>query len=137
MRRMVSMFSNPRYMMAMWLTMSVVFIIGDAPKESEHPVAAAMGILTTTSLMSGLVYFIARAKNKKEDAFNSQYHYDTVAQELHNANLKGGLWARAIAEASGENDRAKALYIKFRVAQLVEESKNTLRCRNGSKRNVK
>jgi hypothetical protein len=50
-----------------------------------------------------------------------QRHYDTVAQELDNADLKSGLWTRAIAEAGGENDRAKALYIRFRVSQLAED----------------
>jgi len=43
---------------------------------------------------------------------------------LHSADLKDGIWVRAIAEAGGENDRAKALYIKLRVAQLIEEEKS-------------
>jgi hypothetical protein len=51
-----------------------------------------------------------------------QPFYDAVAAELSDKILKPGLWARAIAEAGSEDDRAKAIYIRLRVAQLKEES---------------
>jgi hypothetical protein len=38
-----------------------------------------------------------------------------------------GLWTRAFSEAGGQLDRARALYIKHRVAQLAEEASEKLR----------
>ena len=51
-----------------------------------------------------------------DDAF-----YEQVAGEIESDAMKPGIWARAFAETDGENDRAKALYIRLRVAQLVSE----------------
>ncbi len=57
-----------------------------------------------------------------EDAF-----YDRVAQELQAQTMVTGLWTRAFAEAGGQLDRARALYIKLRVAQLAQEASEKLR----------
>ena len=47
--------------------------------------------------------------------------YAMAAQEVASKNTKPGLMAKAFAEADGERDRATALYIRLRVAQLREE----------------
>ena len=47
--------------------------------------------------------------------------YAMAAQEAALKDTKPGLMAKAFAEAEGERDRATALYIKLRVAQLREE----------------
>jgi hypothetical protein len=49
-------------------------------------------------------------------------HYDQVAKELQAKELVPGVWAKAFAKAGGELERPRALYIKYRVAQLVEEA---------------
>jgi hypothetical protein len=51
-----------------------------------------------------------------EDAF-----YEQVGKEIEANNLQTGLWTRAFAEADGDENRAKAIYIKLRVAQLTAE----------------
>lgn len=51
---------------------------------------------------------------------NNDELYDQVAQELQAKEMVPGVWTRAFAEAGGELDKARALYIKFRVAQLTE-----------------
>jgi Flp pilus assembly protein TadB len=48
-------------------------------------------------------------------------HYDQVARELQAKELIPGLWTRAYSEAGGQADSARALYIKLRVEQLVQE----------------
>jgi hypothetical protein len=46
--------------------------------------------------------------------------YDEVARELQAQAMVPGVWARAFSEADGNLDGARALYIKYRVAQLAE-----------------
>lgn len=50
---------------------------------------------------------------------DNEAFYEQVAEEIATDTMKPGIWARAFAETDGENDRAKALYIRLRVAQLV------------------
>jgi hypothetical protein len=57
-----------------------------------------------------------------EDAY-----YDKVAQELQAQTMVPGVWARAFSESGGQLDRARALYIKHRVAQLASEASEKLR----------
>jgi hypothetical protein len=48
--------------------------------------------------------------------------YDAVAAELRERVLQPGLWTRAYAEADGNEPRARAIYIKLRVAQLAADA---------------
>ena len=50
---------------------------------------------------------------------NDDAFYDEVASELQAKTMVPGVWARAFAETGGEMDRARALYIKYRVAQMA------------------
>lgn len=59
-------------------------------------------------------------------------HYAAVAEELRHQVLIPALWARAVAEAQGDNGKTKALYIKWRVLQLREAE----RARNKAQRRV-
>lgn len=52
-----------------------------------------------------------------------QHHYDIVAGELQQRVLKPGLWARAIAESGGDEEKARAFYIRFRVTELKDEER--------------
>lgn len=58
---------------------------------------------------------------------NDQQHYETVAAEIQQKVLRPGLWTRAFAESGGEDAKAKALYIRLRVAELKEEEKALVR----------
>jgi hypothetical protein len=57
---------------------------------------------------------------------NENAYYDIVAQELQAQTMVPGLWTRAFSEAGGQLDRARALYIKHRVAQLAQEASDHL-----------
>ena len=72
------------------------------------------------------------------EVFSHQFHfkisstknnalYDEVAEELQANTMVPGLWTKAFAEAGGQMDRARALYIKYRVAQLAHEAGERLR----------
>jgi hypothetical protein len=51
---------------------------------------------------------------------NNDTFYDEVARELQAKAMVPGVWTRAFAEADGQIERARALYIKYRVAQMAE-----------------
>ena len=52
---------------------------------------------------------------------NDKEYYDVVAQEIQSRTLHPGLWARAVAETNDEGTKARALYIRLRVGELVEQ----------------
>ena len=45
-------------------------------------------------------------------------HYAQAYEELNSNSCNTASWARAFAQASGEIEKCKALYIKYRVEQL-------------------
>ena len=53
------------------------------------------------------------AKNLQEEQA-----YALAAFEIANGEIRPGLWAKAFAEASGNEQRAQGVYIKLRVAQV-------------------
>jgi hypothetical protein len=46
--------------------------------------------------------------------------YEAAVAELRRGVLRGGLWARAVAESRGNEYEAIAAYLQLRVRQLVE-----------------
>jgi len=65
----------------------------------------------------------------KEDLsdMNDDAFYDEVAKEMQEDRLVPGVWTRAFAEADGDENRAKATYIKVRVGQLSKEAEEKKR----------
>lgn len=51
---------------------------------------------------------------------NDEGYYSRVAEELLHSMPIAGLWAKAFAECDGREPAAKALYLRLRVAQLIE-----------------
>lgn len=47
--------------------------------------------------------------------------YEVVAIELSNDNVNIGLWTKAVADAEGDDNKVKSLYIKYRVQSLIDE----------------
>ena len=47
--------------------------------------------------------------------------YEKVAQELANGQRRDGLWVKAIANSNGSDEKAKALYIQYRVQSIKDE----------------
>jgi len=47
--------------------------------------------------------------------------YATAYEEMKSANMDSASWAKAFAHASGDQDKAKALYVRYRVEQLKRE----------------
>ena len=47
--------------------------------------------------------------------------YLQANKEIEDGNTNEGTWAKAFANAEGLEEQTKALYIKYRVAKLMEE----------------
>ena len=51
-----------------------------------------------------------------------EHLYELAAEEIGANNIRPGLWAKAIAEADGDDAKAKARYIKLRVETMKAEA---------------
>ena len=52
---------------------------------------------------------------------DDEQFYEQVAAEFNDGTIKQGLWLKAETKAGGDKDRARLLYIEWRVEQLIEE----------------
>ena len=55
------------------------------------------------------------------ERLEDQQFYDMVASELARGERSDGLWLKALSESNGDDHKAKAKYIKFRVQSLKDE----------------
>lgn len=58
---------------------------------------------------------------------NDERFYNAVTEELERGVIVPGLRAKAFAEANGVETHAQALYLKYRVAQLLQQENDARR----------
>jgi len=105
----------------------------------SHPIVVIITDFFCSSLVGLIFYFgagwLAKRKERKPNKLHNSISsgenkttnlgddkfYDQVASELQNKTLIPGLWTRAYAEANGDDAKARALYIRYRVQQLAAE----------------
>ena len=46
--------------------------------------------------------------------------YAWASNEIEDGTYKKGIWAKAFADSDGDEQKQKALYIKYRAEQLIE-----------------
>ena len=51
--------------------------------------------------------------------------YEQVVGELYQGKKRDGLWAKAMANSDGLEEKAKSLYIKYRVQSIKDEAEIT------------
>jgi len=64
--------------------------------------------------------------------YNMDELYEIVGQELKRGEERPGLMARAIAETEGNPDKAKSIYIRYRIEQLKEHTNSASLRRKGT-----
>ena len=72
------------------------------------------------ALIGGSISLLFKRKSLVElssDAGDDEF-YDQVASELKDNNLIPGLWTKAYSKMNGDEAKARALYIKYRIKQL-------------------
>ena len=55
---------------------------------------------------------------EKEGHMIEEEFYELAYEEIESGNLKKGLWAKAFSKSDGDENKAKALYIKYRFDQM-------------------
>jgi flagellar basal body-associated protein FliL len=80
------------------------------------------------ALIGGGISLLFKRKTLVEISSNSNdgKFYEKVARELQEKPMVPGLWTKAFAETGGDDAKARALYIKYRVAQLSETNQQQL-----------
>jgi len=71
--------------------------------------------LETTGLL-GVVKARIAAHQIPDEAY-----YEQASKEIHNGNVREGLWAQAWAEAEGDKTKAQAIYIRLRAQSIKRE----------------
>jgi hypothetical protein len=66
---------------------------------------------------------------------SDQIYYDIVANEIESGKIENVLWTRAFAESLGNETKAKALYITFRVNQLKQIDTAPARLKSENQKN--
>ncbi len=113
----------------------VTFVVGsfcvyDTIKQNDiayqsHPAVAVITAFWGAALSGLICYFgsgwLFRRRERIGNSKDSKF-YDQVARELQDGPPIPGLWTRAYAEVSGDDAKARALYIQYRVQQLRGEA---------------
>lgn len=91
------------------------------------------GLILIIPIVAIFLWLIWKAKNRSKQVSVNEPNktgddkfYDEVARELQEKPLAPGLWTKAFAEMGGDDAKARALYIKYRVAQLAEATRQQL-----------
>jgi len=81
------------------------------------------------ALIGGGISLLFKRKSLVEISSNAgdEKFYEEVARELQEKPMVPGLWTKAFAEMGGDDAKARALYIKYRVAQLAEATRQQLK----------
>jgi hypothetical protein len=92
----------------------------------QHPTVVILTDFFCGFLSACIFYFgtglIHWWKNRKARRTENDRFYEEVARELQETPMVPGLWTKVFSEMRGDDAKARALYIKYRVAQLAEES---------------
>ena len=82
-------------------------------------------VVAIFALIGGGISLLFKRKSLVEISPNAgdDKFYEEVARELQENPLASGLWTKAFAEMGGDDAKARALYIKYRVAQLAETNR--------------
>jgi hypothetical protein len=65
--------------------------------------------------------FLGLRRDSAAKRLREERLYERVVYELAHGKRRNGLWAKALADSKGEKERAKALYIQYRVQSIKDE----------------
>jgi hypothetical protein len=69
--------------------------------------------------MTGLFEYFKRRSAAAR--LSEEQTYEQVVFELQNGQRRSGLWAKAVAHSNGEEAKAKAMYIHYRMQSIKDE----------------
>ncbi len=132
--------STSRWIIALigWIVLLMIFGIWRS-LDKEMGTSAIIGGIRG-AILGGGIYFLyhwakdnpqkhTRRDNSAEaglpqqgNPINLDNYYKIVAEELQSKKIEAGLLAQAIAEGNGDKNKARAIYIKLRIDELIRQS---------------
>ena len=86
---------------------------------------AAIQVTTVAKKTSRAAEDIIKEADKKvgvkKEIETEEDAYEKAAEEIENKSQNKGMWAKAFADADGDEQKQKALYLKYRAKQLNED----------------
>lgn len=117
----------------MIIVLGTMFGYQDAKKNDlafqSHPEVVIATDFFCGFLAASIFYFGSGwlAKRKEKGNSGGDKFYDQVANELKDQILFPGLWTKAYAEMNGDDSKARALYIRYRVQELQNKQMEATR----------
>ena len=90
------------------------------PTSLEQPTIQNRQIAREPQPKSPIMKLELEGKPAEDTTMDDEAFYEEIAKEIESDAMKPGLWTKAFAEADGEQERAKVLYIRLRVSQLTK-----------------
>ena len=94
-------------------------------KEKAGAIATKAAAATIEATKQAVATVRSEAANVPSSLQRSQRQEDAyarAAEEIEQSVMQKGLWAKAFAEAGGDTQKQKALYLKYRAEQLMANS---------------
>jgi hypothetical protein len=107
-----------------------------APVSADKPAATPIVTGNKPAGSAGNIEMPKRPEKENTPGMNDEAFYEQVGKEIEANNLQTGLWICAFAEADSDENRAKAIYIKLRVAQLTAEAQRAAMPTGGDEKAV-
>ena len=88
------------------------------PKETA--VRAVTSAKKTTRAAEEVIKEADKRVGVKKEIKSEEDAYERAAEELEEETHNKGIWAKAFSDADGDEQKQKALYIKYRAEQLIK-----------------
>lgn len=102
---------------AVGLTVAVVKIV-----RSNFTKTTAKAISATTEVAERIALEVRQSSGHQLRSKREEDAFAVAAQEVEQGNAQKGLWAKAFADADGNEQKQKALYLRYRADQIRKEN---------------
>jgi hypothetical protein len=80
---------------------------------------AASGVQKVSQVAHEVVQAINQHPARLERSKKEEEAYEIAAEEIEKGLVQKGLWAKALADANGDEKKQHALYLRYRAEQLM------------------
>ena len=92
----------------------------ESNREAKTDVPPSAGIERNAAPVSPTVSAEKHADALSASSSDEERAYEEAWSEIETGNLRTGIWAKSFSEAEGDEKKAKASYIQYRVKQIID-----------------
>jgi|GEM_PF-4723126 len=109
---------------AIIISRAVRFIFAKIARTTAElgPTVVDAGTKASKQLGKRVSEVVLNLDERKQRSAPSEEAYAEAAEEIESGRVQKGLWAKAFADADGNSERQKALYLKYRAEQIRQAS---------------